>query len=403
MTASQATETDWHPQPCPAPQCGAVLQAEVGFCPFCGTAQTGGATASAEASKPAATESPAVTAATDTPTSAAGPAPSLPPELPPLPPLPPEPAPPQIAPVAEAESVADAPADVPPDPTPVGGTAAASASVPRTRRRWHLLVAGLVGIVVLAYWLRPAPEPDWVGRCDALSNGVNDALGNGELDRADAELAQARAICQDTRLDALAPLAAQLSRSRELATTCSAVKQRADAALERKRPRQAQSLLAQQKDNCSAYPPYAAAVEHAAKQIRQAATLLDDGNRQLQAGDLAGAEQSLAQALAADTQANGIEHLRTALATAQRQQAAALAPVATPTRNNTPAVATSADALVADLLNDAQAALARKNYAEAKAQARSALRLAPGNRAASNLLQRAESAERQALQDIVID
>ena len=66
-------------------------------------------------------------------------------------------------------------------------------------------------------------------------------------------------------------------------------------------------------------------------------------------------------------------------------------------------VASSTDALVAELLRDGRDALARKNYAEAKSSARNALRLSPGSRAANDLLQKAESAERQALQDIVID
>ncbi|MGB3392060.1 MAG: hypothetical protein WBA56_01310, partial [Stenotrophomonas sp.] len=68
-----------------------------------------------------------------------------------------------------------------------------------------------------------------------------------------------------------------------------------------------------------------------------------------------------------------------------------------------PAAASATDALVTDLLRDGRNALARKNYAEAKSSARNALRLSPGNRAANDLLQKAESAERQALQDIVID
>jgi len=117
------------------------------------------------------------------------------------------------------------------------------------------------------------------------------------------------------------------------------------------------------------------------------------------------AEQSLTRALQADSQANGAERLRLALGNARRQVAAATTvPTAAPAisaDNRSPAQAT--EALVADLLRDGRDALARKNYAEAMSNAKSALRLSPGNRAASDLLRNAESAEQQALQEIIIN
>lgn len=65
--------------------------------------------------------------------------------------------------------------------------------------------------------------------------------------------------------------------------------------------------------------------------------------------------------------------------------------------------ATQADALAADLVRDGTNALANRNYAEAKALARSALRVSPGNPLASDLLRKAEAAEKRALQDIKIN
>lgn len=257
---------------------------------------------------------------------------------------------------------------------------------------------------MLALWLRPKPEPAWVARCDALSIAVNDALVGGDLTRAETSLAQAQALCQDERRDALAPLAEQLTRAHELAKTCDTVVKRAETTLERRRPAQAQSQLAQQKSTCAGYPPYDALNERTADQVRQATSLIEAGSRHLQAGELAAAEQSLAQAAALDTQASGADRLRTALANARRQQAAdAATPASATLIPPAPAAASATDALVTDLLRDGRNALARKNYAEAKSSARNALRLSPGNRAANDLLQKAESAERQALQDIVID
>ena len=302
-----------------------------------------------------------------------------------------------------------------PPPTPLrteptAAPAPTAPGVPKLTRKWPRVTTILLAIVVLALWLRPKPEPAWVARCDALSSAVNDALASGDLNRAETNLAQAQTLCQDERRDALSPLAAQITRAHELAKTCGTAITRAETSLERHRPAQAQSQLAQQKDTCTGYAPYDTLNERAASQVRQAASLIDDGSRQLQAGELAAADQSLAQALALDAQANGADRLRTALANAQRQQAADAAPPAnipTVIPTATAPVASTAtnatDALVAELLRDGRDALARKNYAEAKSSARNALRLSPGNRAANDLLQRAENAERQALQDIVID
>lgn len=259
----------------------------------------------------------------------------------------------------------------------------------------------LLFISVLVLWLRPKPEPAWIARCDALSGAANDALTNGDLASADTSLAQALALCRNERYDALAPLAKQLTRAHELAKTCDAVVKRAETLLERHRSTPAQNQLAQQKSACTGYFPYDALHERAIGQAQQAASLIDTGSRQLQAGELAAAEQSLARAVALDAQANGAERLRTALTNARRQQANDARPSAIVSA--VPSVASATDALVADLLRDGRDALERKNYAEAKSSARNALRLSPGNRAANDLLQKAESAERQALQDIVID
>ncbi|SBV36777.1 hypothetical protein STPYR_11707 [uncultured Stenotrophomonas sp.] len=295
------------------------------------------------------------------------------------------------------------PALGPTPPEPVAAPAAPP--VPKPRRTWPHIAAALLAISVLALWLRPKSEPAWVARCDTLSSAVNDALVSGDLTSADTNLAQARSLCRDERRDALAPLAEQLTRARELATACDTVVKRAETSLERHRPTQAQSQLAQQKSTCAGYSPYDALNERATGQAQQAASLIDDGSRQLQAGKLTTAEQSLARAVALDTQASGADRLRTALANARRQQADdAATPASTPTIvPAAPAVPSATDTLVAGLLRDGRDALARKNYAEAKSSARNALRLSPGNRAAGDLLQKAESAEQQALQDIVID
>lgn len=399
MTASPTTGTDWQPRPCAAPDCGRVLQAEVAYCPFCGKAQAEAPTRpkpaaadvkKADRDKATATATPAAAPPPVQPAQA--PAAAQPPVLPPALPVEPEPTP------------------TPPRTEPTATPAPAAPRGPKPTRKWPRVAAILLAIVVLALWLRPKPEPAWVARCDALSSAVNDALASGDLNRAETNLAQAQSLCQNERRDALSPLAAQITRAHELAKTCGTAIKRAETSLERHRPVQAQSQLAQQKSTCTGHAPYDTLNERAASQVRQAAGLIDDGSRQLQTGELAAAEQSLAQALALDAQVNGADRLRTALANAQRRQAAdAASPANAPTvipAVTAPAASTTTnatDALVAELLRDGRDALARKNYAEAKSSARNALRLSPGNRAANDLLQRAENAERQALQDIVID
>ena len=402
MTASPTTSTDWQPRPCAAPDCGRVLQAEVAYCPFCGKAQA----ETPARPKPAAAE--VKNADRDNASSTATPAAAPPPVQPAQPPAAQPPSLPPALPV-EPESESEPP-PTPLRTEPTAAPAPTAPGVPKLTRKWPRVTTILLAIVVLALWLRPKPEPAWVARCDALSSAVNDALASGDLNRAETNLAQAQTLCQDERRDALSPLAAQITRAHELAKTCGTAITRAETSLERHRPAQAQSQLAQQKDTCTGYAPYDTLNERAASQVRQAASLIDDGSRQLQAGELAAADQSLAQALALDAQANGADRLRTALANAQRQQAADAAPPAnipTVIPTATAPVASTAtnatDALVAELLRDGRDALARKNYAEAKSSARNALRLSPGNRAANDLLQRAENAERQALQDIVID
>lgn len=61
------------------------------------------------------------------------------------------------------------------------------------------------------------------------------------------------------------------------------------------------------------------------------------------------------------------------------------------------------DAVVVDLVRDGRNALLKRNYAEAKTLARSALRISPNDVAANNLLRQAEEAEKKALQQIDIN
>ena len=397
MAASSLPDTDWQPRACTASECGRLLQAQVAYCPFCGAAQADAA------ARPQVAEGTAATSDTNKRRATATATPPSPPPVMPQP-APVVPQPPALPP--EAEPVPESP---PPHPQPTARPAPAAPSRPGRVRKWPRVAATLLAVIVLALWLRPKPEPAWVARCDALSAAVNDALTSGDLTSAETSLIQAQALCQGERRDALAPLSEQVARAYALAKTCSAAIKNTESLLERNRPSQARSRLAQHKDACTGYTPYDALNERVANQLQQATHLIEAGFAKLQVGELDAAEQSLAQAVALDVQASDADRLRTALTHARRQQAADAATpinpvtlIPAPPAGASP-VASSTDALVAELLRDGRDALARKTYAEAKSSARNALRLSPGSRAANDLLQKAESAERQALQDIVID
>lgn len=270
-----------------------------------------------------------------------------------------------------------------------------------------LAVLATVAAVVAFIWFRPAPEPSWLASCETLSQTTREALASGDLDQAEWNLAQAAATCQDHRLDALSPLADQVAAGRTREATCNGIQEQASAMIERSLPGQAERQLADARGTCAGHAAYEAAVGQSTRNVREAVDLVSRASQQLANADIRAADASLTQALRLDSQVYGAAQLSQSIAQAQRQaeDAAALAAPPPPTwQEPAPAPARAgADAIVGELLNDGRHALARGNYAEAKSHAKSALRLSPGHRAASELLSRAEAEERRALQEIIIN
>lgn len=339
----------------------------------------------------------------------AGPIPAKPLELPPIAPVvtpaeaPPAmpPAPPLKPPVAMEQRL--------PPPMTVGA---------QLDRHWSLVLVGLLVLAGMFFWLRPhgSAEPSAaVLQCRALTTKARIALSSGDAAAAESNIVQARGVCSAEQSKAVEEMERQLDTLRTQMAACAALEKRLAATLGNSHPRDVSDQLTRAPQGCADQPAIASLVERSVRQMEQATEAINAGFGRLNAGDFDGADALLASALHSDVQASGAEGLRNSLAKARAAVASdvghsppeAMPVVATPppivrTQRAPIQAPVQVDGVFDELLGDGRQALRRKNYAEAKSAAKSALRLSPRNRMAEALLRDAEDGEREALQSMDI-
>ncbi|WP_156804230.1 hypothetical protein [Rhodanobacter fulvus] len=286
----------------------------------------------------------------------------------------------------------------------------------QSRRRWSPILVGLLVLAGAFFWLRPHgrdESPVAIAQCHALMTEARLALAAGDAVAAESGIDRVRSVCGVEQSGAVEVLETQLGHLKAQVAACVALEKNLLKALSSGHPRDVSGRVVKAPRGCASQPAITRLVERGARQIELATTAVNDGFGRLNAGDLDGADAMLARALRSDAQVSGAEGLRSSLAKARLALAVSHSTpavtsvvVTQPPVTRTPRAPVQApvrvDSVFDDLVGDGRRALQRKNYAEAKSAAKSALRLSPGNRSAQALLREAEDGEREALQGMNI-
>lgn len=270
--------------------------------------------------------------------------------------------------------------------------------------RTYLVVASVLSLLAAGWWAGISNDSK-VQQCEALAAEANTAFETGELAVAAYTAQKASSICDGERLNALRLLSARVEQERFVRSKCEHAEAQAQALLERARPGQTSAMLIKARIDCGGRQTYRDLMDRSEAATKEAKSLFNKARSRLNAHAYDEADTFLNSALQEDADVAGSESLRRAIAAARAEtlarQQAKRPPEPSPAR--VPLVEPETSGVVAALVLDGQRALQQKNYALAKAHAQSALRIDPRHRVAESLLQRANQAERAALEGINIE
>ena len=371
------------PVPRACPGCGKSLWGAVKYCPFCGVAQP--------AQVPVA-ESPIAPATPEPPNSE-----------------PPKPEPPKPEP-----SKPELPKSEPVKPTSGARGCMNAAAILAVGSL--LLLAGAWAISSF----RSASSS--IAECDAALTDARSELAAGRVESARLALSGSAACPQDRQGEVKALADSMQQMEQQLA--CTASEAEATELLSRSKPRSGRRVLNEQTAQCGSRAEFRTLLDALDREIDQAERAVADANVALARQDLDAAEAALNRARRSDLESPGLGSSEATLRQARVQPIVPLDPgtdITAVTEPNTALVDPAPPLDVKDqsipradnrpdvgrqverLLLQAEEDLARRNYRGAITKAETALLLAPENRQALELKQAAESAQREALQDIVVE
>jgi TonB family protein len=220
------------------------------------------------------------------------------------------------------------------------------AAPPPAKKKSSPLPLVIGGVVVLALaavgvWkYMDGQKQEQLAQCNANFATARDALAAGDLAAAEAAIAPAREACTGTPQYApLVELATEVSKARTQEQACVQGETQATAQLDQGQPALARTALDGLRATCATRPAFAALDTRAQGAEAEAKRLFAEAAAQFNAGDVAAADASLKQALAADANLADTQLLRSEIDKRLAKMAPpAAAPAETPaTAATTPA------------------------------------------------------------------
>ena len=177
---------------------------------------------------------------------------------------------------------------------------------PPVKKKGSPLPLVIGGVVVLALaavgvWkFMGGPSEADIAACNGFIAGTRTALTGGDVAAAEAALASARTACTGAQAAPLEALAGEVATARTQAQACEAAEAQATTQLDQGLPLLARGVLDGVRAQCAPRPAFAALDTRAQGAEAEARRLFAEAAAQFKAGDVAAADATLKQALAAD-------------------------------------------------------------------------------------------------------